>query len=83
MDKRKEDQVLKGWGIMWWREMKELAGMVLLLGILVATGLSVSTAANASELAEVREVPSVEQPVESEIFQAFDSTEPVGSPDCA
>ena len=85
MDDRKEDQVLKGWGIMWWREVKELAGMVLLLGILVATGSGVSTAASAAELAEVREVPapSVEQPVEAEVFQAFVSTEPVGSPDCA
>jgi hypothetical protein len=83
MDDRKEDQVLKGWGIMWWREVKELAGMVLLLGVLVATGLGVSTAASAAELAEARDVPSVEQPVEAEMFQAFGSTEPVGSPDCA
>ena len=83
MDKQKEDQVLKGWKIMWRREMKELAGMVLLLGVLVATGLGVSTAANASELAEMRDVPTVEQPVESEIFQASEAIEPVGSPDCA
>ncbi len=83
MDDRKEDQVLKGWGIMWWREVKELAGMVLLLGVLVTTGLGVSTAASAAELAEAHDVPSVEQPVEAEVFQAFGSTEPVGSPDFA
>ncbi len=46
---------------MWWREVKELAGMVLL----------------------AHDVPSVEQPVEAEVFQAFGSTEPVGSPDFA
>ncbi len=80
MDNRKEDQVLKGWGIMWWREVKELAGMVLLLGVLVATGLGVSTAAGAAELAEVREMPSIEQPVGAEMFQALGSIEPVGSP---
>ncbi|MEE8486778.1 MAG: hypothetical protein V3S56_01320 [Gemmatimonadota bacterium] len=83
MDDRKEDQVLKGWGIMWWREMKELAGMALLLGVLVATGSGVSTAASAAELVEVRDMPSVEQPVGAEMFQALGSTEPVGSPQCA
>ena len=55
MDNRKEDQVLKGWGIMWWREIKELAGMALLLGVVVVTGLGVSMAASAAELAEERE----------------------------
>jgi len=68
---------------MWRREMKELGGMALLLGMLVVTGMGVSTVASASELAEVRDVPSSVQPVEAEIFQAFGSTEPVGSPDCA
>jgi len=71
--------VLKGWGIMWWREVKELAGMLLLLGILVAAGSGVATAVGASEIAEV---PAIEQPVEAEVFQALGSTEPVGSPDC-
>ena len=83
MGDRNEDRVLKGWGIMWWREMKELAGMALLLGILVAAGLGVSTAAGAAELAEVRDAPSIELSVEAEVFQAFGPTEPVGSPDCA
>ncbi len=83
MDNRKEDQVLKGWGIMWWREIKELAGMALLLGVVVVTGLGVSTAASAAELAEVREMPSIEQPVGAEMFQALGSIEPVGSPDWA
>lgn len=80
MDNRKEDQVLKGWGIMWWREIKELAGMALLLGVVVVTGLGVSMAASAAELAEEREMPSVEQPVGAEMFQALGSIEPVGSP---
>lgn len=62
-----------------WGEVKELAGMLLLLGILVAAGSSVATAVGASEIAEV---PAVEQPVEAEVYQAFGSTEPVGSPDC-
>ncbi len=70
--------MLKGWGIMLWGEVKELAGMLLLLGILVAAGSSVATAVGASEIAEV---PAIEQPVEAEVFQAFGSTEPVGSPD--
>lgn len=83
MDDRNEDRVLKGWGIMWLREIKELAGMVVLLGILVGTGSGVSTAAGASELAEVRDAPSIEQPVEVEVFQAFGPTDPVGSPGCA
>ncbi len=83
MDDRNEDRVLKGWEIMWLREMKELAGMALLLGLLVATGWGVSTAAGSSELAEVRDAPSIEQPVEAEVFQAFGPTEPVGSPDRA
>ncbi|MFQ5530033.1 MAG: hypothetical protein ACE5FP_06730 [Gemmatimonadota bacterium] len=68
---------------MWWREVKELAGMLLLLGILVAAGSSVATAVGASEIAEVRDAPAVEQPVEAEVYQAFGSTDPVGSPDCA
>ncbi len=83
MDDRKEDQVLKGWRIMWWREMKELAGMALLLGVRMTTGLGISTAAGAAELAEVREMPSIEQPMGAEMFQALGSIEPVGSPDCA
>ena len=62
-----------------WGEVKELAGMLLLLGILVAAGSSVATAVGASEIAEV---PAVEQPVEAEVYQAFGSTEPVGWPDC-
>ncbi|MDH3297025.1 MAG: hypothetical protein OEM96_01935 [Gemmatimonadota bacterium] len=74
--------MLKGWGIMWRREARELAGMLVLLGILVAAGSSVATAVSAAEIAEVPEVPSIEQPVEAEVFQAFGSTEPVGSPDC-
>ncbi len=83
MNDRNEDRVLKGWEIMWWREMKELAGMVLLLGILVAVGSGVSMAAGAAEFAEVRDAPSIEQPVEAEVFQAFGPTEPVGSPSSA
>lgn len=73
---------MKGWGIMWLREIKELAGMALLLGILVVAGSGVSSAAGNSELAEVRDAPSIEQPVEAEAFQAFGPTEPVGSPSC-
>lgn len=57
--------------------------MALLLGVLVVTGLGVSTAASAAELAEVRDMPSVEQPVGAEMFQALGSIEPVGSPDRA
>jgi hypothetical protein len=64
---------------MLWGEVKELAGMLLLLGILVAAGSSVATAVEASEIAEV---PAIEQPVEAEVYQAFGSTEPVGSPEC-
>lgn len=79
---RNEDRVLKGWGIMWWREVKELAGMAFLLGILAVTGSSVASAVGASEIAEVRDVPAVEQPVEAEVLQALGSTDPVGSPDC-
>lgn len=67
---------------MLWREVKELAGMVLLLGILVVTGSSVASAVGASEIAEVQDVPSVEQPVETEVLQALGSTDPVGLPDC-
>lgn len=74
--------MLKGWGIMWWREVKELAGMAFLLGILAVTGSSVASAVGASEIAEVRDVPAVEQPVEAEVLQALGSTDPVGSPDC-
>jgi hypothetical protein len=79
---RNEDRVLKGWGIMWRREVKELAGMALLLGILVVAGSSVATAVGASEIAEVRDVPAVEQTVETEVLQALGSTDPVGGPDC-
>lgn len=57
--------------------------MALLLGVVVVTGLGVSTAASAAELAEVREMPSIEQPVGAEMFQALGSIEPVGSPDWA
>lgn len=74
--------MLKGWGIMWRREVKELAGMALLLGILVVAGSSVATAVGASEIAEVPDVPSVEQTVEPEILQALGSADPVGGPDC-
>ena len=71
MDDTNEDRVLKGWEIMWRQELKELAGMGLLLGILVVAGSGVSTAAaGASELAELRDAPSIEQPVEAEVFQA-------------
>ena len=71
MDDTNEDRVLKGWEIMWWQELKELAGMGLLLGILVVAGSGVSTAAaGASELAELRDAPSIEQPVEAEVLQA-------------
>lgn len=54
--------------------------MALLLGVVVVTGLGVSMAASAAELAEEREMPSVEQPVGAEMFQALGSIEPVGSP---
>ena len=67
---------------MWWREVKEMAGMALLLGILVVAGSSVTTAVGASEIAEVRDVPPVEQPVETEVLQALGSTDPVSLPDC-
>ena len=71
MDDTNEDRVLKGWEIMWRQELKELAEMGLLLGILVVAGSGVSTAAaGASELAELRDAPSIEQPVEAEVFQA-------------